>query len=99
MEACHNNGVKTDNRLTNLRWDTPSSNQLDRQKHGTFAPFGLKGESHHFATLTDSQVLKIREEYAKGNTTQTALAKQYSVSQHTISNIVLEKTRSTKRFV
>ena len=23
MQACHNNGDKTDNRLENLRWDTP----------------------------------------------------------------------------
>lgn len=35
MEACHNNGVRADASLTNLRWDTPSNNQLDRRKHGT----------------------------------------------------------------
>lgn len=34
-QACHNNGDKTDNRLINLRWDTPSANQADRVKHGT----------------------------------------------------------------
>lgn len=35
MEACHNNGVRTDNKLENLRWDTRSANQMDRRKHGT----------------------------------------------------------------
>lgn len=35
MEACHNNGARTDNRLENLRWDTPSNNNLDRTRHGT----------------------------------------------------------------
>lgn len=35
MEACHNNGVRADASLTNLRWDTPSSNQFDRRIHGT----------------------------------------------------------------
>lgn len=34
MECCHNNGIKTDNRLENLRWDTPISNAADAKKHG-----------------------------------------------------------------
>lgn len=33
--ACHNNGVRDDNRLANLRWDTPRSNNLDQILHGT----------------------------------------------------------------
>lgn len=40
MEVCHNNGVPNDNRLTNLRYDTASSNHLDRVKHGV----------HHWAS-------------------------------------------------
>lgn len=35
MEACHNNGIRDDNRLGNLRWDTRKNNQRDRIKHGT----------------------------------------------------------------
>lgn len=35
MECCHNNGIRTDNRISNLRWDTHKNNQLDRAKHGT----------------------------------------------------------------
>lgn len=35
MEACHNNSISTDNRLENLRWDTPRSNQYDRRANGT----------------------------------------------------------------
>ncbi|MBM4518330.1 hypothetical protein GS491_22690 [Rhodococcus hoagii] len=34
MEVCHNNGNPTDNRLSNLRYDTASSNMHDRRKHG-----------------------------------------------------------------
>ncbi|WP_442972456.1 NUMOD4 motif-containing HNH endonuclease [Rhodococcus sp. BH5] len=37
MEACHNNGVRTDNRASNLRWDTRSANQRDAVAHGTHA--------------------------------------------------------------
>jgi formylmethanofuran dehydrogenase subunit E len=29
MEACHNNGDPSDNRLENLRWDTHSENMID----------------------------------------------------------------------
>lgn len=32
--ACHNNGMKTDNRLANLRWATNRENQLDTITHG-----------------------------------------------------------------
>lgn len=35
MEVCHENGDPTDNRLGNLRYDTHSSNMLDRNEHGT----------------------------------------------------------------
>jgi hypothetical protein len=34
QEVCHNNGVKDDNRPENLRWGTPSENQLDIVRHG-----------------------------------------------------------------
>lgn len=33
--ACHNNGDSTDNRLVNLRFDTPSENNYDLVRHGT----------------------------------------------------------------
>ena len=35
MECCHNDGNPANNRLQNLRWDTPSNNSLDRNRHGT----------------------------------------------------------------
>lgn len=34
-QTCHANGDSWDNRLENLRYDTPRSNQLDKQLHGT----------------------------------------------------------------
>ena len=35
MEVCHNNGRPADNRLENLRYDTPSNNNRDKVRHGT----------------------------------------------------------------
>jgi hypothetical protein len=33
--GCHNNGNPSDNRLSNLRWDSRSANNRDRVLHGT----------------------------------------------------------------
>lgn len=35
MQGCHNDGNPGNNSLANLRWDTPSANQLDSVAHGT----------------------------------------------------------------
>lgn len=35
MEACHNNGNPSDNRLSNIRWDTHKNNEDDKRRHGT----------------------------------------------------------------
>lgn len=42
MYACHDNDIKDDNRLVNLRWASPSGNQHDSVKNG----------HHHWANLT-----------------------------------------------
>jgi hypothetical protein len=34
MEVCHNNGQSHDNRLANLRYDTPRANARDTVEHG-----------------------------------------------------------------
>lgn len=36
MQCCHDNGHSLDNRLCNLRWDTPESNTLDRFRHAHY---------------------------------------------------------------
>jgi hypothetical protein len=36
MEGCHEDGDHLNNRLDNLRWDTPKKNHADRVRHGTF---------------------------------------------------------------
>lgn len=70
--ACHNNGVRDDNRPENLRWDTIEGNFADKRLHGT-APLGEKNAR---AKLTDGDVLAIRSSGMSGE----RLAKVYGIS-------------------
>lgn len=54
--ACHNDGVRTNNRLENLRWDTHAGNLADMVAHGT----KQIGEKSATARLTEAQVHEIR---------------------------------------
>jgi len=40
QEGCHNNNIRTDNRLSNLRWDTHQSNVADCIDSGNFRSIG-----------------------------------------------------------
>ena len=60
MERCHDNGQKTDCRLSNLRWDTPKNNSADRVRHGTAH---VRSRCHN-AKLTEDQVRAIRARLA-----------------------------------
>jgi hypothetical protein len=81
--ACHNNGVKTDNRAGNLRWDSQQENIADRKRHGTH----LSGHK-----LSPSQVAEIRALHATGRYRQQDLAGRFSVHRSTISYVVNHKT-------
>lgn len=88
MQACHNNGVKQDNRLENLRWDTGKNNELDKVRHGT----ALFGEKRHNAKLTEQDVKMIIYMYGTGLITQQEIAGVYSITQANVSTIVLKKS-------
>lgn len=63
-------------------------------QHGTHTkPESVRrGSSNGLAKLTEDQVLEIRNRYAKGGVSQTALAKEFNVHQGTISKVVLNKS-------
>jgi hypothetical protein len=82
MQACHNDGNKLNNRLDNLRWDTPSSNQRDRVRHGTH---GI-GEANPRAILTNADVVAIRARLIAGEGPK-AIAMDYGVSAVSVSHI------------
>lgn len=72
-QACHNNGDRSDNRLSNLRWDSVKSNHADKKPHGTWQG----GESNPMAKLTEGDVIYIRS----SGKTNDALATELSVSR------------------
>jgi hypothetical protein len=79
-EACHWNGIRTDNRLANLRWDTQEANMQDRRRHG----MNLPGERNHNAILTEAAVREIRN---SGKAEVLDLASRFGVSHSCIVSV------------
>lgn len=82
MECCHEDGDPTNNRLSNLRWDTHAANEADKKLHGT----QNKGEANGGSKLTARQVLQIKELLSQG-ATNSQLALLFNVSSTAISKI------------
>jgi len=93
LDACHNNGVKTDNRLDNLRWDTRSGNFKDKLKHGT----ALTCEKHYGHKLTWNDVDEIRFLKKRYNLSYKMLANMFGVHVGTIYPIIKNITWKEER--
>ena len=92
MEACHNNGVRTDNRLENLRWDTRKANHADAIKHGTHRGLLNKGSENGNTHLKEKDVRMIIYMWKTRLFLQKELAEEYGVDKTTISYIVNKKS-------
>lgn len=79
--CCHGAGGKFDNSIRNLRWGTPSENQMDRVRDGT----DCRGEKHPFAKLTAEEVVKIRS--LRGVLKQNEIAKMFGICKVTVCDI------------
>lgn len=88
MEACHENGIRSDNRLENLRWDTRSANAHDKKQHGTMT----WGEQHGNSKLTEEKIQEIRGDARFSK----QIAKDHGVHFSTICRI---KSHSTWQHV
>lgn len=81
MEIDHANGIKTDNRITNLLLVTPKENTHNPNT------YKLRFKQRK-APLTEAQKETIREIYAGGQMTMQQLADKYLVSRQHISRIL-----------
>jgi len=88
METCHNDGIASNNKLENLRWDTRLSNNHDMIKHGT--QFLSRGVLNGRAKLKEEQIKDIRNKYRhrSKNANACAIAREYGVSPQQVYNIV-----------
>ncbi len=79
MEACHNNGIRSDVRLINLRWDTRSGNQIDRVRHGT----SNRGSRQWKSKLKEHQVLDIARRL-RDRERHLVLAREFGIHESAI---------------
>lgn len=92
-EVAHENGSRTLNHFTNLRWSLPADNQADKVLHGT----SMAGERNPHAKISDADVLDIRREYRlikiRGSGRSVAeLDLRYGLCRSTIIDIATGKT-------
>jgi hypothetical protein len=98
LECCHNDGNPLNNAVSNLRWDTRSSNARDAVRHGTCPGFKRKGQSQNQGTknastkLSETEVRQIIYTMRTGLFSQREVAKQFSVSRASIGNIKRKTT-------
>jgi hypothetical protein len=74
--ACHKNGDPADNRLANLRWDTPSANVIDTLKHGT----------HAQSKLDEQTVKRVWKSIGSGKK-DSEIAREHGVSPASVHGI------------
>lgn len=80
MVVCHNDGIRSNNQLLNLRLDTVQGNLSDRRLHGTH----FVGEQNPMAKLTPDDVRIIR---SRVDSADSQLAEEFDVSVSTIKRI------------
>lgn len=87
MQACHNNGCKSDDRLSNLRWATAQENATDKVLHGTSRLRRL-GPS----PMSAIEVAQIREAFRRGTATTKRVAEWYGIHQRYVNDIIRHRT-------
>lgn len=85
--ACHNDGVRHNNKLSNLRWGTASENQMDRHKHGT----ACRGKENYNTHLTESDVLEIRRQAIAGEPFKN-IGERFGITKTGAANIAAGKS-------
>jgi transcriptional regulator len=83
MESCHEDGVKSNCDIDNLRWDTHAANKEDCRRHGTM-PLGEKASRSKLTEKQTEEIFKLRSE----KWTHKRIAEKLKVSRPTISLIL-----------
>ena len=92
FQACHNNGNSKDNRLSNLRWDSPKNNSQDKIKHGTSG----KGQNNSMSKISNSSATSIITCYQI--LSSNYLKEYFGISAATVTGIATGKIRQNNEF-
>lgn len=87
--VCHNDGNALNNKIDNLRYDTPKSNCLDRIKHGTM----LYGEDAPNSSFKNEQIELIIKEFIETNISSREITKKYGISYSGLNHILRGRAR------
>jgi len=82
----HKNGIKDDNKASNLEWTTVSGNTSHSFAMGLQSV--RRGQESNLSVLSESDVIKIREKFKEGGYTKKQIGLLFNVSRTCIHHIV-----------
>lgn len=87
--CCHFNGVPDDNRIENLRWDTPAANSADTIRHGRTG--AVRGEKNVNAKITDAIAVTILARHRSGER-QIDIARDLGIGHRIVQAVATGKS-------
>lgn len=85
----HQDGDPTNNRASNLKWETQSRNVQHAYELGLA---DATGENNGQSVLTEADVIAIRSSYTGARGQQSAMSRAYGVNPTTIRDVIKRRT-------